>query len=234
MRCLTTNPQPQNDRLAAALRAEGLDVVQLPLHEVTAMSPAASVQSMLDNADWIIVVSQYCLSAMQSLSMGNASRVAAVGAATAAALQRIGVAVSLVGDGGGEVLARLLIPQLQPETRVVIFQAEDGRTEWHALLRDAGAVVTIVPTHRLVPRTIDSTAFHHIPIDAVLFTAPSAVHRFAQLFPGLRSRCFAIGATTAAALRDAGLLCDGIPPAPEFSAFAKYVALRLRDATSPR
>ena len=61
-RILTTNPQPQNDRLAALLRDRGAEVIQLPLHCV---EPAAdqgarlrAVLHRLDDIDWIVISSR--------------------------------------------------------------------------------------------------------------------------------------------------------------------------------
>lgn len=230
VRCVTTNPQPQNDRLAAALRAEGLSVVQWPLHDVAHVADSAVVQRALDSADWVIVVSQYAIPALQHARLSSNARVAALGAATAAALHAAGIVTQVHGDGGGAELARLLCRQQISGARVTIFQAEDGRTDWHAHLRAAGAVITVVPTHRLVPMAM--TVAHDKTLnagDALLFTAPSAVRRFVEICPRTAlAKCFAIGETTAAAMHNAGLPCAGVSPSPEFSAFAKYVSMQLR------
>lgn len=228
-RCVTTNPQPQNDRLAAALRAEGVSVVQWPLHEIAHVADAAVVQQALDSADWVVVVSQYAIPAMQHARLPANTRVAALGAATAAVLHTAGIATQMHGDGGGTELAQQLCRQQISGARVAILQAEDGRTDWHAPLRAAGAVITVVPTHRLVPMAMNVAQCETLNTDdAMLFTAPSAVRRFVEICPRTPAvMCFAIGATTAAAMHNAGLPCAGVSPVPEFSAFAKYVAMRL-------
>lgn len=230
-RCVTTNPQPQNDRLAAALRAEGLSVVQWPLHDVVHIAESAVVQAVLGSADWVIVVSQYAIPALQHARLPSTARVAALGAATATALHAAGVVTQVRGDGGGMELAKRLCRHPLRDTRVSILQAEDGRTDWHEQLRTAGAIVTVMPTHRLVPVAMHVAHCETLNTgDAMLFTAPSAVRRFVEIGPRTPSvACFAIGSTTAAAMRNVGLPCAGVPPAPEFSAFAKYVAMQLRE-----
>lgn len=230
-RCVTTNPQPQNDRLTAALRAEGVSVVQWPLHAVVRIAESAVVQAALGSTDWVIVVSQYAIPALQHVRLPSNVRVVALGAATAAALHAAGIVTQLYGDGGGMELAKRLCQHQLCDTRVSILQAEDGRTDWHAHLRAAGAVITVVLTHRLVPVATHVAHYETLNAgDAMLFTAPSAVRRFVKICPRTPSvKCFAIGSTTAAAMHNVGLPCAGVSPVPEFSAFAKYVAIRLRE-----
>lgn len=253
-RCLTTNPQPQNDRLAECLRARDLQVVQLPLHDVVAPTDQGralrqAVERLAD-ADWVVVSGQQCVERLRAVvhesgvRVPPGVRVAAVGDMTAKALRTAGILPALVTTGGGAELAKALAAQLPSHPdgdapHIMSLQAEDGLTDWHAILRDAGAVIELVPTHRLVEVALDGTAwcatYRRSRIDCVLFTSPSGVERFAALFlsgtaPFAKSRFFAIGETTAAALRARTMPVAGLPDQPGFEALAAVVSAACSSA----
>lgn len=84
-------------------------------------------------------------------------------------------------------------------TKAAFFCARDHRPELPTILREAGIDVTEVPVYETTgtPKTIDT------PFDAILFFSPSGVASFFQLNrlePG--TVCFAIGETTAEAIKD--------------------------------
>ncbi|HET9990932.1 MAG TPA: uroporphyrinogen-III synthase, partial [Kofleriaceae bacterium] len=123
--------------------------------------------------------------------------------------------------------------------RVLVPRAEDGRTEAIELLRAAGAIVVDVVAYRTTPLTAgdpDARAGH----DALRsgraaycgVFAPSQVAALAGIvgpLPGLRTTFFAIGETTAAALRAAGVEpLVAAMPTPE--GLAQAIALHSRPA----
>lgn len=83
--------------------------------------------------------------------------------------------------------------------KALFFCAEEHRPELPAILREAGMFVEEIPVYRTAgqPKTIDT------PFDAVLFFSPSAVDQFFQLNSLPHGTvCFAIGETTAEAIKD--------------------------------
>lgn len=242
MHCLTTNPQPQNDRLTTLLRARGARVTQLPLHEYTEPSDGgAAMRRVLHRAtagecDWLLFSSPRAVTAILARGLPAASSVqfGAVGDETAAALRAGGIEPTLVVAGGGQALATALLDRgVTLSTRIASFQAEAGRTDWHAALTARGAQLTHVPAYRLVAAPLAAAAWcaaHPDPLDAIPFTAPSAVERFVEQFaphlttaPFATTLYYAIGQTTAAALTAAHLPLTALAATPTFSALVAAV-----------
>ena len=141
--------------------------------------------------------------------------VAAVGPATARALEEKGVHVSYVTQKGtGEALAREIGPTLTGR-RVLVPRSDQGDDRIASILRALGARVTEVIAYRTVdPMSVDPDILdrtRRAGVDAIVFASPSAVHTFVRMIgdsdlPALSARVpfVAIGPTTAAAIRSAG------------------------------
>jgi uroporphyrinogen-III synthase len=150
-------------------------------------------------------------------------RVAAVGAATAAALRGAGVEPAVVAAGreqsAGGLLA-ILLRHLDCGQRVLLPQAADALPALREGLLAAGiAAVAVVAYDKRLPREAARRAgelFGERPIGWVTFTSPSSVRHFASLFGGdwVRRRgelrAASIGPVTSAELRR-----QGVEPAAE-------------------
>lgn len=258
--CLITNPQPQNDQLADWFVRFGLNVVQLPLHAVVAPSDSGRALRQcvrsLEGIDWLIFSSVNAVdrftAAMSelNLSIPFGVQIASVGAATASALRAKNIMPSLVATGGGAQsecgAGAFLAQELKDKynltgKKVISLQAEEGITAWHAHIISQKADLAVVATHRLEQTVVDVDRFikslnSKFPI-TIIFTAPSAVQRFSELFlKGSKSEIwknitsYAIGRTTASAIQDVGLNCAGIPEEPSFKNLAQLVAEAKQEA----
>ena len=145
-------------------------------------------------------------------------RIAAVGPATAAALHAAGFAVDLQPTIAiGEALAEALLPFVRGK-RVLLPRAELARETLPAMLRSAGAELTIVTAYRTVAdRQAAGRVSEALPeVDAVLFASSSSVaNLFALLYEAGQSwpprlEAFTIGPVTSATLR-----AHGVEPAAE-------------------
>jgi uroporphyrinogen-III synthase len=145
-------------------------------------------------------------------------RVAAVGAATAAALRGRGVEPTLVAAAGEQSAAGLLaalLPHLDCGQRVLLPQAADALPTLRDGLLAAGiAAVAVTAYDKRRPATAARRAaelFAGTPIGWVSFTSPSIVRHFAGLFgddwPRRRGELHAasIGPVTSAELRGQGV-----------------------------
>ena len=146
---------------------------------------------------------------------------AAVGPATAAALQRQSVVPGLKAQRrDGEGLAQALAERLGPGAKVLTPQADDARPELISGLRRAGLVVEGVVVYR---KSLPASApercreiFAEGPLGWVTFTSPRIVRHFVDLFgkawEARRStlQALSIGPTTSGELRR-----QGIEPAAE-------------------
>lgn len=204
---LTRAPE-DNAGLARALRARGLQVVEIPCVATELVRPPSlppgpfhavaftsrrAVRGVFEQDLWEPLVA----AAKQPL-------VAAVGAATAEALRSRGVAVEITaGAGGGEELGRLLIERLASPARILLPGGDLRAGGLERVLAAAG--------HRLQPllvyRHVEPPLPHLQPFAAVVQVAsPSAARRLLSANPWLAGERFlAIGKTTAGALGELGV-----------------------------
>jgi uroporphyrinogen-III synthase len=147
------------------------------------------------------------------LPIGSA-RIAAIGAATAAAIEQIGLNVDLVPESYvAEGLVAALAPQITSE-RVLLARAEIARDVIPDVLRAAGAVVDVVDAYRnVMPESAPTLlrAALEKGIDAATFTSSSSVMHLAEAartagiaFPFTGVHAVSIGPITSQTLRELG------------------------------
>lgn len=246
-RVAVTRGKAGEDPLAARLRALGAEVLEAP---AIATAPPESWEALdaalgaLERFDWIAFASATAVDATLGRleALGHPApppsvRLAAVGRATAERLSRRLRAPDLVPpEARGDALAAALGPRVAGR-RVLVPRAAEGRPELVEGLEAAGAEVVAAPCYRTVPAPPEALAplaeaLRRGELDAVAFASPSAVHAvLAALGPGgaALSRCAlaAIGPTTAAALREAGLEAAIVPAVSTAADLADAIATRL-------
>jgi uroporphyrinogen III methyltransferase/synthase len=228
-RIAITRPPSQSAALAAQLEALGACVVALP---AIAIAPAADT-SRLDAAlaalatyDWIVFTSVNGVEAvakrlaalgLEWTARGRA-RLAAIGPATAAALERRGVPPDLVP---GEYIAEGLVTALGNVAgqHILLPRADIAREALARELRLRGADLDEIAAYRtvaqlLAPDLLERVLDRRQRVDAITFTSSSTVR---SLIESLRAAgrepyealdgvtLAAIGPITAATLREHGL-----------------------------
>jgi uroporphyrinogen-III synthase len=169
-RVLVTRSKQQSSELAAKLRELDLDPVLVPAIEFAAPSSFEALDAALacvGGFQWVIFTSANAAEAMQSrlrangsdasaaFAAGNSPRIAAIGPATARALEVIRLRVDLVPP---QAVAESLLDSLLTYARQVdgsparflLIRAEDARDLLPDALRAAGAEVVIAPAYRTV------------------------------------------------------------------------------------
>jgi uroporphyrinogen-III synthase len=220
---VVTRPRASAAGLAAALRARGARVVFAPLIRTApprswrALDAALRGMSRFDAAVFASATAADALFARARV-LGLRPRpprvVAAVGPATARALTALGWRPTLVpADRRAEGLARAL--RLPRGARVLLPRAERGREALPRLLARAGARVTAATAYRTLADAAGRRTLRRAladGADAVLFASGSAAASAASALGSARARrvfrtrlAVAIGPTTAAALRAAGI-----------------------------
>ena len=171
-RVLITRAARQSSTLADQLRAFGADPILIPTIELadpTTFAPLDHALTHLDTFHWLIFTSANAVEAVHkrlqhlhnspipSPLSSIPCRIAAIGPATARALEAARLTVHLLpSQAVAESLAEALLPEaLQPDgtpTRFLLLRAEAARDILPDTLRAAGADLTIVPVYRnLIP-----------------------------------------------------------------------------------
>jgi len=234
---VVTRDETADGALSRALAAFGARIVNLPLVQTVpghvGDELAAAIQD-LGPGDWVLLTSARAVAALPSV--GFPARVAAVGPATAAAwTDRSGRQADVVGDGGGTRLAERLAADPAIRGATVIWPASSlAGHATVAALAEAGARVGTFVAYRVVGRPEGeaelASLLRDAPPDAVALASPSAVEGLVRALVGVSGAppvLAAIGATTAAAVRAAGLPEPVVPAEPGFDALATALADRF-------
>jgi len=166
-RILVTRSPHQASELADALRAVGAEPILIPTIELTAPTTYAPLDEALSHVEsfhWLLFTSANAVEAfaarIKHLSIlyplrSTLCAIAAIGPATARALESIGLIPTLIPERAvAESLAAALLPHAQQSdgspTRFLLIRAEAARDYLPEALRTAGAEVTIAPAYRTV------------------------------------------------------------------------------------
>lgn len=234
MPVVTTAPPPDPTALARALSAG-------PFAAIVVASPRAAAElaraaGEVEIANWNFPRNAGISESLEGVRT-SITNVWAVGPATGRALANANLAAHHpAGVRNGAELARALVEAVPVAgQRVLVPRAAEGRTDAIEILRDAGADVVDVIAYRTVPRAADDPAIARglavlrageAEICAVF--APSQVAALVALVGPLAkiaTRFCAIGETTAAALRAAGVRSVAVASTPTPDGLATAVML---------
>lgn len=227
-RILVTRTRQQASELAAGLASLGAQVMEAPTIELAApedWTPIDAALRRLDTYDWLLLTSANGVRAVweRLRRLGRdarafPARVGAIGPATAAALEQIGIVPDLIPEKFvGEALAAALrqcVGDMRGR-RFLLLRANIARPALREALQAAGAVVEDVAIYRTrrpaaLPAEVLETLGQPGGVSWITFTSASTVHHFDELLPAaLRPAVAAvkklsIGPVTSAALRQVG------------------------------
>jgi uroporphyrinogen-III synthase len=221
----------------AVLAPLGLDVVAMPVTRTAPAEDPDALARALRAGDFaaIVVASPRAAHELARTSEGELAEVWAVGPATLRALEIAKLAARHPADvrDGTELARRLVASRDLAGKRVLVPRAEDGRVEALEVLRAAGAEVVDVIAYRTlavpatepaVVRGAELLRGGEAAVCAVF--APSQVTALTAIvgpLGALATRFCAIGETTAASLRAAGLAAVAVAPAPTPEGMAQAV-----------
>jgi len=223
-RILITRSRHQTSALAAQLEALGAEPILIPTIAIAppeTYAPLDAALAILPSFGWIVFTSANAVEAFHTrlnlpavsrpapqnptTQTGHPPRIAAIGPATAQALQSIGLPADLIPPQAvAESLAEALLPHLTPHpTRILLIRAETARDTLPDTLRAAGADLTIAPAYRnLIPG--DSIPLLHSLFrtpstwpDAITFTSSSTASNLLALLEAAHLRLPPDGAPTA-------------------------------------
>jgi uroporphyrinogen-III synthase len=205
MRIVLTRPRGRGDAWKERLAAAGHEVELVPLTEIRDGDPFPDPTGY----DGVLFTS---VAAVERAPEGvRWPRVGAVGEITAAALAERSIGVDVVGHGGGAELAQAWARDLQSMMghRLLLPQARRAHTALEVALRAMGAEVDCVAVYETLPAPrVDRGALERAEV--IAFFAPSAVRMFRRLQVETRARFWGAGATTRAAMAEAGFAHAGV------------------------
>lgn len=227
LRIAVTRMQHQAAGLVELVREAGGIPLLAPTIELAWPEDTAELDRALtriDDYDWVILTSANGVAAvlerMQELQQDSSrlfeARIAAVGTATAAAIEEAGGKVEVVPEKAvGKALAEALLETDIRGKRVLLPVADIARTELEESLGDAGVQCDRVTAYRTVMTAQLPEAFLEAwdagQVDWVTLTSPSAFRNLCALLGEDRSKKLAetklasIGPVTSQAIREAGL-----------------------------
>ncbi len=226
-RVLITRSPHQASSLAEALRTLGAEPVMVPaieLAEPTSFAVLDAALSRLEVFDWVLFTSANAVEVFAQRAggrLGAVRRVAAIGAATARAVEAAGLRVDLMP---AQAVAESFVEALQPfmyqedgrAARFLLVRAEVAREYLPEALREAGAEVTIAQAYRNVIPEASVEAVRALfrsreswP-DVITFTSSSSATNLLALLEVARLKLpvevlrVSIGPVTSRTLEDAG------------------------------
>ncbi len=227
-RVVVTRSRKQASALSERLRALGAIPLEFP---TIAIIPPADEYAALDTElarletyDWIVFTSvnavEHVWHRLETLGIPTTAiatrKVAAIGPATAAALEARGVPVSVIPQ---QYVAESLLDAIPNPAgrRFLLPRADIARAALREGLRDAGADVVEVPAYRTIPATPSPDILAELArgVDIITFTSSSTARNFVAALGRKRARALAesalvaaIGPITAETAREEGLRVD--------------------------
>ena len=197
-RIVVTRPREQAGELVRALEALGAEVRAAPTMRIEPLADVELLRAALADPAryrWIVFTSQNAVQVVcdrlaewgRSPAVLAATAVAAIGPATADALERRGVVPALVPqEFVAESVVEALVAQGEVRgSRVLLPRALEARDALPEGLKALGAVVDVIPVYRTVPETGEgATLAADIlagRVDAITFTSSSTVRHFVDM-----------------------------------------------------
>ncbi len=232
VRVLVGRARHQASALSRGLKALGADVIEIPFIEIRkprSYKPLDAVLKRIEKYDWLILTSVNGVDAlaarMKKLHISPSAlshvQIAAIGPATGAQIESLGLKVAVVPK---RYIAESVVHSLRGKVegrRVLLSRAKVARDVIPRELREMGAKVDVVETYETVVPLSSGRLLRQLVNDpkrrphVVTFTSSSTVRNFVALL-GLKSgqagitdldgiRLASIGPITSATLRELDL-----------------------------
>src|SRR5579875_1886618 len=260
-RVLVTRTRDQAGALSERLRALGAHPVEFPTIRIVPPQDWSALDAALrrlyaagtpeaERYDWLVLTSangvHICMQRLNSLGCDPRAlrpvRVAAIGPATAAALEHYGVSADLVPEEYiAEGIAAALIEHERQRgspiagQRILLARAAEARKVLVDLLRQAGALVDEVAAYSTLPAASDDEQGRELlrllqcrQLDILTFTSSSTVRNFVAW---LRSSQQGSGADLMAALSSIAIACIGPVTARTARELGLAVTIEAREFT---
>jgi len=247
-RILVTRDAERAGPLLEALRARGVDPVGVPTITVEPGRPGGPLDDAVPAAasyTWVAVTSPTGATALveaaarRGADLGTA-RIASVGRATSAVVERAGAHASFLPAVATAAALAEELP-IGSGDRVLLVRGNLADERLGSRLRSRGATVDEVVAYRTIEAPPESVRSAHTAfrdgLDGLVFTSGSTVRGLLALLDApdrraaLELPAFCIGPSTASVARDAGFVAVHEASAPEPEALAELVRAYLAEAS---
>ena len=228
-RVVVTRAAPQGAPLVSALEAAGAIPVNLPLLEILDATDGGEALrkavTQLVASDWLVVLSPNGARRVVGLSLpSTVPNLAVLAGGTGRVFAQAGWPANLIPEVASSKGLLEAFTDVAFYGRVLIAQAEVGRSELADGLRARGVEVEVVAAYRNVMPELDASAVvAAADADVVVFASPSAVDRYVEHVALTPKRAVCIGAVTAEAARGFGFDVE-VSKAPAIDAIVRAVA----------
>lgn len=237
---LVTRPQPQCGVLCAEIERQGGLAVPLPAIVIRPLEGAT-----VEHADLVVFLSVHAVEhGARLVQPRTGARIAAIGRATAAALEAADLRADIVPTAGFDSEALLAHPALEGARlqRIVIVRGEGGRELLRETLASRGALVETREVYRRERPEIDSAALERIEslwadagVDVVSLTSVQTLEHLQDMLSPrgrelLRDTVLLVAsrrimeAARAAGLKGDGVIAPGADDAAMVGALARWRA----------
>jgi uroporphyrinogen III methyltransferase/synthase len=257
-RIVVTRPEEQADRLAEPLREAGAKALVHPTIRIESLQEGRQDLreefNQIRERDWLVFTSRNAVKfffnvledSEYDLRILGPLNVACIGPGTAERLQKYGLTADLVPEKHrAEGLAEELLPELVPESEVLLPRSADARAFLASELENAGHDVREIPIYHTTPTDEQTreklrTLLSESRIDMITFTSSSTVEYLFESLAGdflrenlqiVETAC--IGPITAETLESHGIAADLIPENYNLDAFVQSIVSYARQSERP-
>lgn len=213
-RIIVTRAAPQAASLISAIRELDGQAIELPLLDIVEPEDGGAALrdalAELHEGDWLVVLSpngarRVVAHAEAALLTPGACAIAVIASGTGGILEAAGWTVHLRPDSASSEGLLSAFGTITILGRVLIAQAESGRTVLAEGLRERGIDVQTVTAYRNVMPALDPNVVEAADTaDTVVFASPSAVERYVEHVGTKPAEAVCIGGVTAATALAAG------------------------------
>lgn len=248
---VVTRAREQASSLASLLSELGADVLQFPTIDIQPMSYPTAIDSYIHTIkqyDWIIFTSvngvrffwERLHACNKDARAFSGIQVAAIGPATAEAVREKGIHPDFVPEAYmSEGIVEGMVALGMENKRILLPRAKEAREVLPNELRNAGAIVDIIPVYETKPAIVFREEvlqrLEHGRLDCITFGSSSTVDNFFEQVPveklqnGHRPKLATIGPVTSRTLKKYGFDYDIQPDKYTIPALVDAIAHAYRE-----
>ncbi len=199
LKILVTRPLPKAQKLAWLIEQQGGEAIIFPTLMIEALNNTNTIITQFENLSnyhWLIFISPNAVNFSPWANQRKKNyfkpvKIAAIGKATAKALENIGLTVDLVPNTGFNSEALLLMPELQSINgqNILIIRGQGGRETLAKTLQQRGAKVNYLEVYkRCLPKTNNNSVIIKLikqkKLNAITMTSGEALNNLMSLLAG--------------------------------------------------